>query len=268
MIAGHINNNQYLRKGVLLLVVFLLCTGCAYFKKTKKDSVFKPEESLREANELIDKGYHEEAREVLEDIRARDASQQYAILARIRIADSYFEDGAYDEASIEYDDFLHIHQYHKYASYAQYRLAMCYFKRIGTVDISYSWAQKALEEFERLQRLYPRNPYMESTEVKINKCKTILAGYEIYVGNFYYKKGSYEAAIQRFSGMLRNYPDSIKAAEALYYIGLSYIQLGQRDRAVDALNDLIEKYPTFNLASHAKEIITSYNNMPHLVIQK
>jgi len=89
-----------------------------------------------EAKKQIDEGFYEEARKILEDVRSKDTSQHYAILAMIRIADTYYDDQQYDEAAVEYENFLNVHPFHKYAAYAQYKLGMTYFKKIKTVDVS------------------------------------------------------------------------------------------------------------------------------------
>lgn len=244
----------------LHLIIFLFVSACSTDKAAMKESsFFEPEASFSQANDLIKDGDYEAARELLETIKAKDASRKYALLARLRIADTYFEEGSYEEATVEYESFLDIHPYHKHASYAQYKLAMSFFKRIKTVDISYSWAQRALQEFENLRMRYPRNPYMDIIDSRIKKCKSILAGYEFYVGNFYFDKGSYEAAVNRFNRMLEHYPDSKKESEALYYLGLSYENLGQRDRAINTLTALIEKFPSLELSGKAKELISSFN---------
>ena len=242
---------------LVIPVILLLSTACSK-DAIKGEAAFDPEASIAKADELIKDGYFDEAREVLEEIKARDASRQYALMAKLRIADTYFADELYDEAAVEYESFLSIHSHHKYASYAQFRLAMTYFKRIGTVDVSYSWAQRAIREFEKLKRQYPRNPYMDITESRIKMCNRILAEYEFYVGDFYFKKESYEAAAFRLNGMLEKYPDSKMEAQALYYLGLSYENLGQRDKALTMFNTLIEKFPTIKLSSDAKELIASF----------
>jgi outer membrane protein assembly factor BamD len=247
------------KKCLLSIILLLFVFACSLNKTAKDTNVFEPEASFKEANDLITKGYYDEAREILETIKAKDATQKYATLAKVRIADTYFEDGLYEEAAVEYESFLDMHSYHKYAPYAQYKLALCYFKRIKTIDVSYSWAHRAWEEFKKLQRNYPRNPYMGVTESRINMCKRILGEYEFYVGNFYFKKGSYKAAANRFEGMLQNYPDSKKESEALYYLGLSYENLGKRDKAVTILTSLIEKFPSIKLTNEAKEIIASFD---------
>jgi outer membrane protein assembly factor BamD len=257
------SSNPVFTNILFLFVIFLAISlsACSYIKSSVQDEpVFEPEASLQKANELIEKGYYEDAREILETIKAKDATQKYSIIAKLRIADSYYEDELYEEAVTEYENYLSIHQHHKLAPYAQYQLAMSFFKRIKTVDVSYSLAQKALIEFEKLRQQYPRNPYMDITESRIKICIRVLAEHEFYVGQFYFKKGSYEAALNRLNEMLQNYPDSKKESEALYYIAISYENLGDRDKAINTLNALIEKFPTIELSVKAKKLIASFNN--------
>ena len=218
---------------------------------------FEPSEMLKEADLLISDKKYEEARELLEEIRVKDASRKYATIARLRIADTFFEDESYEEAGVEYESFLNLNTRHRYASYAQFKLAMCYFKRIKSVDVSYSWAKKALNEFEKLQQNHPRNPYLDTVDERINVCKRILAEFELYVGRFYFKKGSFNAAVLRLNNILQTYPDSDKEPDALYYIGISYKNLGEQDKAVAALNSLIEKYPAMKISGKAKEVLAS-----------
>lgn len=242
----------------LYLIMFLSVLSCSTDKTAmQEEPLFVPEESFNKANELIKEKKYEEARGILETVKTKDTSQNYAILARLRIADTYFEAESYDEAVVEYESFLDLYPHHKYASYAQYRLATCFFERIKTVDIGYSWARRALDEFEKLQRRYPRNPYMDIVDNRIKECLNMLAEYEFYVGNFYYKKGSYNAAIGRFKGMIQNYPDTGKIPESLYYIGISYAKLGKHGLAINTLNDLIKKYPTLEISNEAKKLLAS-----------
>lgn len=246
------------RKIFILFILLLLLPACSSKKDTvKKTSPFDPVAAFQEANEKIKKRRFQEAREILGTVQRKDISGEYAKVAQVRIGDTYFKEELYEEAAVEYEHFLRVHSYHKYAVYAQYQLAMTFFKRIGTVDVSYETAQRALNEFEKLLRRYPRNPYISIVENRIRACKNILAEYEYYVGEFYFKKGSFRAAAGRFSGLLQAYPESNIVPETLYYLGISYQNLGERDNALEALSRLIEKYPTTSLSKDAEEIIAS-----------
>ncbi|MBC8414253.1 MAG: outer membrane protein assembly factor BamD [Nitrospira sp.] len=262
---------------MFIFIIGLSVTGCStfnatsltpdWFSKDEEEKVLGPEGSLEKATQLTKDGYYEEAREVLEKVEAESDSREYSTLAKIRIADTYYDDELYAEAAIEYASFLDIQSYSKYAAYAQYKLAMSYFKRIKTIDVSYHWARLAIQEFEVLRRNYPRNPYMDITESRIKMCRRVLAEYEFYVGKFYFEKGSYAAAIGRFNNMLENYPESKSESEALYYLGMSYDNSGQKFKAIEYFNALVEKFPTNELSVKARELIVSIDSQtPRLII--
>ncbi len=248
-----------MRKIFISFIALLFVFACSSDKAVKKTPPFEAETVFKEADEKIKKGLYEEARSALETIKTQDASGKYAPLTQIRIGDTYFEEGSYEESAVEYEQFLNIHPHHKYAPYAQYQLAMSFFKKIKTIDVSYSPAQRALQEFEKLLVTYPRNPYVDVVESRIQMCKKILAEYELYVGKFYFKKGSYSAAALRFNRILQNYPDSKEVPEALYYLGLSYNNTAERDKALTAFKTLIEKYPATKLSKEAQDIVISLN---------
>ena len=67
-----------------------------------------------------------------------------------------------------------------------------------------------------------------------------LAEQNINIGNFYYKKGNYAAAIQRYLEAIEYEPNSIRAYEA---ITRAYEKNGEPVKAIKAYKDFIEKNP-------------------------
>ena len=55
-----------------------------------------------------------------------------------------------------------------------------------------------------------------------------LAEYELYVGRFYFNKGDYKAALDRFLYLIRHYPDMGQYREALEYISICKEKLRQK----------------------------------------
>ncbi|MEW6714501.1 MAG: outer membrane protein assembly factor BamD [Nitrospirota bacterium] len=250
--------NNILKQLLAYFFIMVISVACSSQKAAIKETpLYDAGVRFEEVNENIKKRDYEKAREILGDIKAQDTSKEYAALAQIRIGDTYFEEGEYEEAVREYEAFLDLHTYHKYAPYAQYQLAMSYYKRISGADTSYSLAKLALTEFEKLQKQYPRNPYMEITDKRIKICKDTLAGYELYVGKFYLQKGSYAAAAERFTSLLQLYPDSNTEPEALYSLGLAYKEIGEKEKAIDVLTTLNKKFPTIKLSQQARELLVS-----------
>jgi len=242
-----------------VLIIAVLIASCA--GKSAKQAVpeeYNAERSFEKANKLIDNKDYEEGRALLIEIKNRDLTKKLAPLAQLRIADSYVKEGEPELAVAEYRKFLEIYPDHQNASYAQYQIAMVYFNQIESPERGYGGAEKALAEFEKLKKDFPRNPYKDVVDVRIEKCRTIMADYEYLVGEFYMKKGSYHAAIDRYEGLLKKYPDYPKEERVLLNLGVSYGKIGQRDKAEAYLNKLLEKYPSSPLTNDAKTELASW----------
>jgi len=144
---------------------------------------------------------------------------------------------------VEYQAFINFHPVHRDASYAQYQVGMCSYQELTTIDRDPAVTRSALKEFQNLLAKYPGSPYEEDAKKYIAICKERLAEYELYVGRFYYKKGSYQAALGRLEKLLKDYPGSATAPDTLYYIGLSHQERGDRAKAISAFEALAAKYP-------------------------
>ena len=242
---------------VVLLILFV-CSCSSKLAAVKPSETFEPEKAFEKANELFEKKDYEAARTAFLEIKNRDTSRKFAPLAQLKIADSYVKEDESELAIAEFRKFLEAYPDHKYAVYAQYQIASVYFDQIEGPERGYSGAAKALEEFEKLKKMYPRNPYREVIDIKIQKCRNIIASYEFLVGEFYYKKGSFNAAINRFTEILKTYPDYQRKAEVLFYIGMSYKNLGQKDKALEYLNRLAEEYPNNKFSADAKKELSKF----------
>ena len=242
------NNVKLLRIFVLIpmLLFVFACSGKAPVKTSVEE--FNPEASFEKADKLIQDKDYEEARKLLLEIKNRDLTKKYAPVAQLRIADAYVKEGEPDLAVAEYRKFLEIYPDHRHASYAQYQIAMVYFNQIEGPERGYGGAAKALEEFEKLKRDFPRNPFKDLIELRIEKCRNIIADYEFLVGEFYLKRSSYKAAISRFETLLQKFPDYKKMENVLLDLGICYKKSGDPEKAEMYLSRLIEKYPNSRLS--------------------
>ncbi|NOY65298.1 MAG: outer membrane protein assembly factor BamD, partial [Nitrospirae bacterium] len=93
--------------------------------------------------------------------------------------------------------------------------------------------------------------------LRIKKCKNLIAAYELMVAKYYYGKGSYHAAIGRFTDLLKEFPEYKRAPEVLYMTALAYEKLNKSDDAIRYLQDLITKYPDSEYSRKAKETLAS-----------
>ncbi|NTU43212.1 MAG: outer membrane protein assembly factor BamD [Nitrospirales bacterium] len=238
---------------MLFFCLTLLLNGCGGKAVVKDEGPFDPEKAMSRAEKLIADKEYDEARRILVEVKNREESKKYAAQAQLKIADSHVQEGDPEVGIEDYRKFLELYPDSQYASFAQYQIAMAYFGQIEAPDRGSGAAEKALREFLVLKERYPRNPYREILDLRIEKCRNVMADGEFIVGAFYYKKGSYQSAIDRWEGLLGKFPVYKRADETLLLIGKAYKNLNMGDKARDAFRKLIESFPSSPFVSEAKK---------------
>ena len=169
--------------------------------------------------------------------------------------EAFFEKEEYAEAIVEYTHFLDLHRTHVLASYAVFRIGESQMKLTKGIQRDPSPIQKAIEAFERLRKDFPGSRYDGPALQKIQECHDLMAQTHLFVGEFYYRRGSYLAAAHRFDQIMKLYPDKSVAPDALYFLALSYHDLGADDWASEQLTLLAEKYPGSAHSSEGKSLL-------------
>jgi outer membrane protein assembly factor BamD len=183
--------------------------------------------------------------------------------------EAFFEKEEYAEALVEYNHFLDLHRNHVLAPYAAFRIGEAHFKMAKSIDRDPEPLHKAIAALERMRKDYPGSRYDTQAQQKIQECHDWLAQTHLFVGQFYYRRGSYLAAAHRFEQIMKSYPDKPVAPDALYYLALSYHELGADDWARDYLVLLAEKYPGSNAAVEGKSLLAKLGGVqPGVLVAK
>ncbi len=176
-------------------------------------------------------------------------------------AESFFDKEEYQESIIEYQHFLDLHRIHTLAPYAQYKLGESHFKMIQTVDRDPEPMYKALEAYQKLLKEYPGSRYQGEAEERITQCNSLIAQTHLMVGQFYFRKDAYLAAASRFELVVKEYPDIDVAADALYYLALTYTEIGADDWAQEKLTILSQRFPG-KYEEESKTLLARLNTTP------
>ena len=183
--------------------------------------------------------------------------------------EAFFEKEEYAEAIVEYLHFLDLHRNHMLASYAAFRVGESNMKRAKGIERDPEPVQKAIDSFERLRRDYPGSRYDGQAVEKIDECHDLLAQMHLFVGQFYYRRQSYLAAAHRFEQIMKIYPDKSVAPDALYFLALSYHDLGADDWASEKLTLLAEKYPNSAHSGEGARLLAKINkSQPSVLVAK
>jgi outer membrane protein assembly factor BamD len=200
------------KRGFILLVVgfFLLSAGgCGWFSSSTKE---EPEQS---ADALIQEGLdayqlkkYERATEAFQKLKDRFPYSQYAVLAELKLADSYYLNKDYELAATSYKEFEKMHPTNEVIAYVVFMLGMSYFKQMPTIDRDQSKALLAVQEFDRFSKGYPQSEYVTQAKINREEAQKNVVAHEFYIGEFYLKKGDYRAALGRFEGIIKQYPQT------------------------------------------------------------
>ncbi len=171
--------------------------------------------------------------------------------------ETFFEKEEYAEAIVEYNHFLDLHRTHILAPYAVFRVGESQMKLTKGFERDPGPVQKAVEAFERVRKDFPGSRYDGPALQKIQECHDLLAQTHLFVGQFYYRRGSYLAAAHRFEQIMKLYPDKSAAPDALYFLALSYHDLGADDWASEKLTLLAEKYPNSKSSSDGNSLLAT-----------
>lgn len=202
--------------GIVFLAACLLAgAGCGWFRKKKPDR--PPEVLAQEGFQKLKAGKYDAAADSFEKIRDRYPYSQEAMLAELKAADAKYFSKKYDEALQDYKNFEKLHPSHPQVPYVIYQQGLCYYRQRSTIDRDPTFTYKALQEFRRLKQRYPQYDKMDKVDDYIAKCTRALADHEFYVGEYYYKTGRYQAALDRFAAIQEEYPDYPKMGQVKQY---------------------------------------------------
>ncbi|RMF86754.1 MAG: outer membrane protein assembly factor BamD, partial [Nitrospirae bacterium] len=202
-----------------------------------------PEEAYRKAVAEARRGHYLEAQELFEKVRDADTPVRLELLAEVGIADALYKEGKYEEAAQAYADLLQVHSGDAIADYLNYQLAMCYYRRIDTVDRDQGLTRKARSQFMALIRRYPESDLVPAAREKLAHCNDYLARRELYVGRFYLERGNPRAAAARFTRGLTAYGKVAVVPELLHELCLAQDALGDTAAADRTAERLLHDYP-------------------------
>ena len=231
------------------LLIFL--AGCA----TTAPPPATPDALFKEGETLYSGKKYEDAIEKWK--KAKELATAPDLIARteLNIADAYYANRNYIEAAAAYEDFRKFHPDNAKAPYALYRTGLCYVNQITGIDTEQTPVKNAVTMFESFLRQYPDSEYAADAKDKLAECRTKQLQYEIYVGRFYYRTEKYQAAVNRLEDALVKYHDLKINDETLYYLGRAYLGLGIRTKGEEALNRLVNDYPTSRFLPEAKKLL-------------
>lgn len=238
---------------VALLVLTVGFMGCSSSQKVDSSSA----EGAFAVGERYEKDErYEEAIAQFEQVKNKFPYSNLATEAKLRIADINYKREEYAEAQAAYETFKELHPSHPRSDYVTYRLGMSLFYQLPeTIDRDLSLADKSMLYFDEVASSYPNSEFATPSREQKQKLLDMLAQKEIYIADFYFKRGKYDSALGRYAGAVERFPQYSGLAKALKGAAISAKRANEPNRANEYLNKLNTQFANSKEAREAKEAI-------------
>jgi outer membrane protein assembly factor BamD len=246
---------------VLSLSLGALGAGCAAKKKAAQQptEALTAEAVLAQVEERMARHQLRKAKLLLQKVQFTQAERPtYEPLVRLALADSTYylgDDLSLIEARSKYLDFVTLYADHPKAPYAQFQAGMCSVKQIYSASRDQAQTQVAIDDFKEIDKRWPTSAFARAGRQFIGKGQDGLAEHEFIVGSFYWKKKSYQAAADRFSGLLEKFPAYRQKDKVYYWLGRTLMDARSPDEARVWLDQVLNEYPRGKYAKGAKALL-------------
>jgi len=195
----------------LLTLAFIGLTACSGNRVDEND----PAALFKEAEEEVASDHYQIAIDHFRAIKNKFPYSKYAIEAQIRVADVYFLQESFTEAAAAYETFRDLHPKHEKTAYAMFRIAKSYYNDIPSVHArDLTPAERSVDSYKDFLRRFPQAPQASEAQTDLKDALRILAEKELYIADFYFKRGQKDPAAARYKKLIELYPESASAEEA------------------------------------------------------
>ena len=240
---------------VLALVAALLVGGCSSLPGGGKDETanWTAEQLYKEAHGALSEGNYTRAIKLFETLETRFPYGRYAQQAILESAYANYRAGETAAAVAACDRFIRTYPNHPNVDYAYYLKGLVNFREdqgllgyVYELDLS-EREPKAMREsfaaFNELVTKFPDSRYTGDSLDRMRYLTNALATYEVKVGEYYYNRGAYIAAVNRAQGVLVTYPRTQANERALVLLIEGYDKLGLVQLRDDSQKILERTFP-------------------------
>lgn len=214
---------------------------------------WSPNRIHAEAKDEMNSGSYDKAVLLYEKLEGRAAGTTLAQQAQIEKAYSQYRASEPAQALATLERFMKLHPASPAIDYALYLKGVInfnddlgWFSFLTQQDLSERDQKASKESFDAFKELvgrFPDSRYTPDARLRMTYIVNSLAGYEVHVARYYYRRGAYVAAINRAQAALTDYRDVPALEEALFIMVKSYEALGMTQLRDDSMRVFETNYP-------------------------
>ena len=191
----------------------------------------------------------------LQALESRFPFGRYAEQAQAELIYAYFKNFEYEASRSAADRFINLHPRHPHTSYAYYIKGLSsftddseLFNRSFVSDLFKRDMGPAHNSFDDLSEFLARNPeskYAPHEKQRMIYLRNLMAKHEMYVADFYMKRGAYLAALGRAKYVIEHIPNTPQTPFALSVLVEAYGKLDYQELKQSNLEVLKSNFPEF-----------------------
>ncbi|HEU4484399.1 MAG TPA: outer membrane protein assembly factor BamD [Povalibacter sp.] len=231
-------------------MVLLAVGGCSHNRS--RELLGSPDKLYEAAKRAVDQGNYRDATRYYEALEARYPFSNPAKQGQLDLMYAYYRNAEPESAIDQADQFIRENPAHPRVDYAYYIKGLAQFERNPNflerwfhADLSQRPpidARKSFQAFQTLVERYPNSEYAADARQRMVFLRNRLAAYEVYVADYYLKRGAFVGAINRCKYSIENYDGAPQNRHALEIMATSYDRLKMTELAASTRKVLQQNY--------------------------
>ena len=270
MLYNFINSSKRNLSILGIFMLLLLVSSCSSNEEMPDERLVE-KELYDQAQTRLKNGSFSTAILSLEALESRFPFGRYAEQAQAELIYAYYMNSQFEASQSAAERFINLHPRHSHTGYAFYMKGLAaftddsgLFSRYFQSDLAKRevvMAQTSFGELSEFISRYPKSKYVPHAKQRMIYLRNLLAEHEIYVADFYMKRGAYLAAIGRAKYVIENLPNTPQTPFALSILIEAYEILEYEELRKTSLEILNANYPNFDFQGNESVKERSWANI-------
>ena len=254
--VNSIKKNLYFLRYFLIVLLMVSCSS----NEELPDERLVEKELYDQAQSRLKSASYSTAIISLESLESRFPFGRYAEQAQAELIYAYYMNSQFEASESAAQRFINLHPRHSHTGYAYYMKGLAaftddagLFSRYFQSDLAKReviMAQKSFDELSEFITRYPDSKYVPHAKQRMIYLRNLLAEHEIYVANFYMKRGAYLAAIGRAKYVIEHLPNTPQTPFALSILIEAYGIIDYPELRDINLKILNSNFPEFDITQN------------------
>ncbi|APZ42899.1 outer membrane protein assembly factor BamD [Acidihalobacter ferrooxydans] len=239
------------------LVLLSMLAGCA--GSTDPTQGWSPQHLYDQAKAALNTGDYTKAINYFQTLEGRYPLGRYAQQAQLEVAYAYYKNAEPESAIAAARRFIKENPLSPHVDYAYYLIGLANFDNTSgllrmlrpgiQIQVDVSPLRKSFRAFKTLVEKFPHSKYAPDARRRMAFLRNELAAHELYVADYYMRRGAYIAVVNRCQTILTRFPGASNTDQALKLMAEAYDKLGMSALAKQTRQVLKLNEPT----PHAKK---------------